>query len=84
MASLAEFERDLLRERVRSGLALAKARGKQLGRKLGQRPKADKWGLKVLELLNTGLSYRRIASDLSLSKNTVMTSVKRHQNQTIS
>ncbi len=28
MASIAEFERDLIRERVRSGLAAAKARGK--------------------------------------------------------
>lgn len=40
IAGLAEFERDLLRERVRSGLAAAKARGKVLGRKPGQRPKA--------------------------------------------
>jgi DNA invertase Pin-like site-specific DNA recombinase len=31
-ASIAEFERELIRDRVRSGLALAKARGKQLGR----------------------------------------------------
>jgi len=40
IAGLAEFERDLLRERVRSGLAAAKARGKVLERKPGQRPKA--------------------------------------------
>jgi putative DNA-invertase from lambdoid prophage Rac len=31
MASIAEFERDLVRERVRSGLAAAKAKGKVLG-----------------------------------------------------
>lgn len=32
MAALAEFERDLIRERIKSGIAAAKARGKQLGR----------------------------------------------------
>src|SRR5262249_33731455 len=38
MAGLAEFERDLIRERVKSGLAAAKARGVRLGRQHGQRP----------------------------------------------
>src|ERR1035441_8916908 len=31
-ASIAEFERELIRDRVRSGLAVARARGKRLGR----------------------------------------------------
>ena len=31
-ASIAEFERELIRERVRSGIAAAKAKGKRLGR----------------------------------------------------
>jgi Resolvase, N terminal domain len=31
MAALAEFERDLIRERIKSGIAAAKARGKRLG-----------------------------------------------------
>lgn len=38
MASLAEFEHDLLRERVRSGVAAAKARGQRFGRRPGYRP----------------------------------------------
>ncbi len=42
MASLAEFEHDLLRERVRSGIAAAKERGQQFGRKPGYRP-SDKY-----------------------------------------
>ena len=33
MAGLAEFERDLIRERVKSGLASARARGVMCGRK---------------------------------------------------
>src|SRR6478609_11996915 len=49
MAGLAEFERDLIRERVKSGLAAAKARGVVLGRKEGQRP-SDKKAKKVLKL----------------------------------
>jgi len=42
MAALAEFERDLIRDRVTSGLANAKARGKKLGRQVGQRPSDKK------------------------------------------
>lgn len=79
MSSLAEFERDLLRERVRSGLAAAKARGKELGRKRGERPKSDKLAAKVLELFNEGFSYRHIAGEVLLSKNTVMDVVRRNQ-----
>ena len=42
LAGLAEFERELLQERIRSGIAAAKARGKRLGRQPGQRPKSDR------------------------------------------
>src|SRR6185295_12905744 len=59
MAGLAEFERDLIRERVKSGLAAAKARGIVLGRQEGQRP-SDKKAKKVLKLHEDGLSYRRM------------------------
>lgn len=77
MASLAEFERDLLRERVRSGIAAAKARGKVFGRRPGQRIKADKLTPKVLELIAAGHSYRQIGRLLDLSKNTVLAIAKR-------
>lgn len=79
MASLAEFERDLVRERVYSGLAAAKAKGKKLGRKPGQRVKADKYAPKVLQMVADGLSYRQIAQELHLSKTTVNEIVKRHR-----
>jgi DNA invertase Pin-like site-specific DNA recombinase len=76
MAGLAEFERDLIRERVKSGLAVARANGVRLGRQLGERP-SDKKTEKVLELHRGGLSYRLIGRNLGLSKNTVMGIVQR-------
>lgn len=79
LAGIAEFERDLLRERVRSGLAAAKARGKTLGRQPGQRPKSDRLATKVLALVDAGRSYRLIGREVGLSKNTVAAIVKRHR-----
>jgi len=79
MASLAEFERDLVRERVRSGVAAAKARGQKFGRSPGQRVKADKLRPKVLQMVQSGHSYRQIADSLHLSKTTVNEIVKRHR-----
>lgn len=79
LAGIAQFERDLLSERVKSGLAAAKARGKRLGRQAGQRPKSDKLMLKVVQACQEGKSYRWIARDLGISKNTVADIIKRHR-----
>ncbi len=79
LAGIAQFERDLLSERVKSGLAAARARGKKLGRQPGQRPKSDKLAPKVLQAIEDGRSYRWIARDLGISKNTVTDIVKRHR-----
>ena len=79
MAALAEFERDLVSERVRSGLAAAKARGKVLGRQSGQRIKSDLLAPKVIQMVEDKVSYRTIAHDLKLSKTTVTEIVKRHR-----
>ena len=75
--ALAEFERDLLRERVRSGIAAARKRGVVFGRKPGQRVKADRHTPKVLQLVEAGQSYREISHRLGISKNTVLGIVKR-------
>ena len=77
MAALAEFERDLLRERVRSGIAAARQRGVVFGRRPGQRIKADRFAPRVLRLVGEGQSYREISHRLGLSKNTVLDIVKR-------
>jgi DNA invertase Pin-like site-specific DNA recombinase len=79
MASLAEFERDLISERVKSGLAAARARGKKLGRQPGQRVKSDRLSPKVLRLVEDGHSYREIAARVKISKTTVTEIVKRHR-----
>ena len=54
LAGIAQFERDLLSERVKSGLAAARARGKKLGRQPGQRPKSDKLAPKVADFARLG------------------------------
>ncbi|WP_230190278.1 recombinase family protein, partial [Sphingobium sp. CECT 9361] len=77
LAGIAQFERDMLSERVRSGLAAARARGRKLGRQTGVRPKSDRLAPKVLALVAEGRSYRWIARDLGLSKNTVAAIVGR-------
>ncbi len=61
-ASIAEFERKLIRERVRSGLARARARGKRLAR-----PDANK----AAALRAQGVSWREIAARLGVGIGTV-------------
>src|SRR6516162_5812498 len=58
-ASIAEFERELIRERVRSGLALARAQGKQVGR-----PRHPVDVVRVAELRAQGRSWAEIAREM--------------------
>lgn len=79
LAGIAQFERDLLSERVKSGLAAARSRGRKLGRQPGDRPKSDRLTPRVIEAIEAGRSYRWIARDLGISKNTVTAIVRRHR-----
>ena len=79
LAGIAQFERDLLSERVKSGLAAALKRGKKLGRQKGQRPVSDKDAPKVIQTAKEGRSYRWVARDLQISKTTVLNIMKRHR-----
>lgn len=65
-ASLAEFERELIRERVILGLNKARMAGKKLGR-----PNVSIDIKKIEELKAKGLSARSIARELNLCKDTV-------------
>ena len=83
MASLAEFEHDLLRERVTSGIAAAKARGQTFGRRPGYRP-SDKHTSEVVRLSRVEkLSQREIAERLGISKTTVNEILKREKEKTV-
>jgi len=64
-AAIAEFEREMIRQRVKSGLAVAKAKGKRLGR-----PRVDVDAAKVNALRASGASWRTIARQLGLSLGT--------------
>ncbi len=78
MASLAEFEPDLLRERVKSGIAAAKARGQTFGRRAGYRP-SDRHAPEVVRLSSEveKLSQRAIGQRLGITKTTVNEILKR-------
>jgi len=81
LSGVAEFERELIQERIRSGIAAAKARGKRLGRQPGHRPKPDRLASRVMALVAKGRSYRLIGREVGLSKNPVADIVKRHRTQ---
>jgi DNA invertase Pin-like site-specific DNA recombinase len=65
-ATIAEFERELIRERVRSGIAAARAQGKQIGRR---RKHVDT--VRVLELRALGWSWSAIAKEVGAGLGTV-------------
>jgi DNA invertase Pin-like site-specific DNA recombinase len=66
MSGIAEFERDVIRERVKSGLQHARRKGVVLGRPQKASDEA------IFHLLNEGKSMRSIAKELGVSKTTVL------------
>jgi len=71
-ASLAEFERDLIRERTKSGLEAARARGRKGGRSRGLSKEAEKKAMLAQTLYNERkLGVNKIAADLEISKMTL-------------
>jgi putative DNA-invertase from lambdoid prophage Rac len=70
LSSISEFERDLLRERIKSGVAHARSKGTKSGKAIG-RPTFNR-AERVVRLIEEGQSIRSIASQLGISKTTVM------------
>ena len=71
-ASLAEFERELIRERTQAGLSAARARGRVGGRPKGLTPQAEATALAAETLYRERkLSVAAIAQKLHLSKSTL-------------
>lgn len=67
LGSVAEFERDIMLERQREGVAKAKAAGKYKGRV----PTARRQSGKVLELLAAGQTQGQVADALGISRSSV-------------
>ena len=70
-AALAEFERDIIRERTKAGLEAARARGRKGGRPKGLSPKAQQTAIVAETLHKEGkLSVTQICNQLSISRGT--------------
>jgi DNA invertase Pin-like site-specific DNA recombinase len=83
-ASLAEFERDLIRERTQAGLHAARARGRLGGRPKGLPPKSETTACAAETLYREGkLSVIQITKKLNISKSTLYKYL-RHRNVPIS
>ena len=73
-AALAEFERDLIRERTCAGLAAARARGRKGGRPKGLSRQGETTACAAETLYRAQqLSVRQIADQLGISKRTLYT-----------
>jgi DNA invertase Pin-like site-specific DNA recombinase len=68
MGAFAEFERALLQERQREGIALAKKRGAYKGRK---KSLSEVEVVKLRERLTTGLSKAQVAREFGVSRETL-------------
>ena len=73
-AELAQMERDQIRQRVKAGMAAAKARGSQIGRVPVM---TDSKRERLIELRQGNVSMKKIAVDLNVSVGVVHQTIKR-------
>ncbi len=71
-ASIAEFERELIRDRVKSGIAAARSKGKRLGR-----PRVSVDAARIAVLRASGRSWPQIAAELGVSVGTVFQAARK-------
>ncbi len=75
MGAFAQFELSMIKERQREGIALAKKKGKQIGRK-AKLSKDDVDA--VLTLLHKGVSKKDIAQEMGVSRPTFYAFLEKH------
>ena len=68
MTSIANYERELISERVKSGLQNAKRKGIVLGRKTNLTPEVEE---QIIQLKSEGVGYNTLAKKLSVSVKTI-------------
>lgn len=73
LSIFAQFEREVLRERVLAGLAHAKAKGKRLGRPASARAQSDE----IHKLFAQGLNKNQIAQQLNIGRASVFRALSR-------
>jgi DNA invertase Pin-like site-specific DNA recombinase len=78
IAAVAEFEREMIRERIKAGLAAARRRGTRTGRKIG-RPKKFVSAVRAQRLLDEGHPATEVARRLGVSARSLVRAMKAHQ-----
>ena len=76
MGAVAQFERDLIVERVRAGIAHARRLGKRIGR-----PRVQVDAEPIIRLRNEGMSLRQIARKLGIPVSRVRRALARSTNE---
>ncbi len=73
LASLAEFELELIRERVKAGMDRARRQGKQIGRPMvsSRRGFSGRFGMVLVAIQNGDLSYPNGAKELNIGETTL-------------
>jgi DNA invertase Pin-like site-specific DNA recombinase len=75
MASVAQWERRIIGQRTREGLAVKKAQGVKLGRPRSIDPAIAS---RIIRLRRQGLSFEKIGAEVGLGWTTVRRVVERH------
>ena len=78
LGAIAEFERSLIQERTRAGLAAARRRGQKLGR---PRVPDARQKRRIQRLAASGHSLREISERVGVSKSTVARTLAAHRTQ---
>ena len=77
LAAVAEFERSVIVERVKAGIAAAREHGTKSGRPFGRPPTLDRHVTAVARLSRRGMSGRKIAAQLSIPVGSVFAVLKK-------